>query len=149
MAQNFKNSLARNTGTSPVDILPAADSFDTVVGIRLVNVHASSSINVSVYIVSTGPVTTYLVKSAPIPFAEYHKCSSIPVSLSLSISINKYGFPIRAGLVYSESRFLGLDPKTTITLGTGKDFGRINNIIKRIKSYKHHKMIPKIRYGPN
>ena len=67
MAQNFKNSLARNTGTSPVDILAAADSFDTVVGIRLVNVHASSAINVSVYIISTGPVTTYLVKSAPIP----------------------------------------------------------------------------------
>ena len=67
MAQNFKNQLARNTGTSPVDILAAADSFDTVVGIRLVNVHASSAINVSVYSISTGPVTTYLVKSAPIP----------------------------------------------------------------------------------
>ena len=67
MAQNFKNQLARNTGTSPVDILAAADSYDTVVGIRLVNVHASSAINVSVYIISTGPVTTYLVKSAPIP----------------------------------------------------------------------------------
>ena len=67
MAQNFKNQLARNTGTSPVDILAAADSFDTVVGIRLVNVHASSAINVSIYIISTGPVTTYLVKSAPIP----------------------------------------------------------------------------------
>jgi hypothetical protein len=67
MAQNFKNQLARNTGTSPVDILAAADSYDTVVGIRLVNVHASSAINVSIYIISTGPVTTYLVKSAPIP----------------------------------------------------------------------------------
>ena len=44
-----------------------ADSFDTVVGIRCANVHASSAINVSVYIISTGPVTTYLVKSAPIP----------------------------------------------------------------------------------
>ena len=68
MAQNFKNSLARNTGTSPVDILAQADSFDTVVGIRCCNVHASSAINVSVYINnSTGPTTTYLIKSAPIP----------------------------------------------------------------------------------
>ena len=66
MAQNFKNQLARNTGTTPVDILAQADSFDTVVGIRCSNVHASLAINVSVYIVNSSN-NTYLVKSAPIP----------------------------------------------------------------------------------
>ena len=68
MAQNFRNSLTRNTGTSPVDILPEAlvDSYDAVVGIRLVNVHASSSINVDVYIVRSA-TNYYLIKSSPIP----------------------------------------------------------------------------------
>ena len=68
MAQNFRNSLTRNTGTSPVDILPEAlvDSYDAVVGIRLVNIHATVSITVDVYI-SRSSVTYYLIKSAPIP----------------------------------------------------------------------------------
>jgi len=64
MAQNFKNSITRNTGTSPVDILAAANSFDAVVGIRLVNV-ASASITVDVYIVRSA-TNYYLIKSAPI-----------------------------------------------------------------------------------
>tara|TARA_R100000963_G_C4594593_1_gene70551 strand:+ start:322 stop:660 length:339 start_codon:yes stop_codon:yes gene_type:complete len=68
MAQNFRNSLTRNTGTSPVDILPEAlvDSYDAVVGVRLVNVHASSSISVDVYIVRSA-TNYYLIKSSPIP----------------------------------------------------------------------------------
>ncbi len=68
MAQNFRNSITRNTGTTPVDILPEAlvDSYDAVVGVRLVNIHASSTINVDVYIVRSS-VTYYLIKSAPIP----------------------------------------------------------------------------------
>ena len=64
MAQNFKNSITRNTGASPVDILAAANSFDAVVGIRLVNV-ASASITVDVYIVRSA-TNYYLIKSAPI-----------------------------------------------------------------------------------
>ena len=64
MAQNFKNSITRNTGTSPVDILAAANSFDAIVGIRLVNV-ASSSITVDVYIVRSS-TNYYLIKTAPI-----------------------------------------------------------------------------------
>ena len=68
MAQNFKNQLVYTAiGTGATEILATSNSFDAVVGIRLVNVHASSAINVSIYIISTGPVTTYLVKSAPIP----------------------------------------------------------------------------------
>ena len=68
MAQNFRNCLTRNTGTSPVDILPEAlvDSYDAVVGVRLVNVHASSSISVDVYIVRSA-TNYYLIKSSPIP----------------------------------------------------------------------------------
>ena len=68
MAQNFRNSLTRNTGTSPVDILPEAlvDSYDAVVGVRLVNVHASSRISVDVYIVRSA-TNYYLIKSSPIP----------------------------------------------------------------------------------
>ena len=36
MAQNFRNSLTRETGATPVDILPEAlvDSYDAVVGVR-------------------------------------------------------------------------------------------------------------------
>ena len=66
MAQNFRNSITRNTGATPVAILPEAlvDSYDAVVGIRLVNV-ASSSITVDVYITRSA-TNYYLIKSAPI-----------------------------------------------------------------------------------
>ena len=66
MAQNFRNSITRNTGVTPVAILPEAlvDSYDAVVGIRLVNV-ASASITVDVYIVRSA-TNYYLIKSAPI-----------------------------------------------------------------------------------
>ena len=55
------------------------------------------------------------------------------------------GFPIRAGLVYSESPFKVLDDKTTLTLGTGKsfknlflDFALNYNMLK----YSHHDLFP-------
>ena len=35
------------------------------------------------------------------------------------------GFPIRAGLVYSESIYKSIDPKSVLTLGTGKTFGKV------------------------
>ena len=66
MAQNFRNSITRNTGTSPVDILPEAlvDSYDAVVGIRLTNTTVAS-INVDVYIVRSA-TNYYLIKTTPI-----------------------------------------------------------------------------------
>ena len=66
MAQNFRNYITRNTGATPVDILPAAqvDSYDAVVGIRLANVHASTDIEVDVYIVRTN--NYYLIKAVPV-----------------------------------------------------------------------------------
>ncbi len=65
MAQNFRRYIARNTGTSPATIF-TADSYDTVIGIRCANVHASSSANVDVYI-NDGSDDYYLIKNAPIP----------------------------------------------------------------------------------
>ena len=64
MAQNFRNQVARNTGTSPVDILAQADSYDTVIGIRCTNI-ATTAINVDVYIIRSS-TNYYLIKSAPI-----------------------------------------------------------------------------------
>jgi len=64
MAQNFRNQIARNTGTSPVDILAEADSYDTVIGIRCANI-AATAINVDVYIIRSS-TNYYLIKSAPI-----------------------------------------------------------------------------------
>tara|TARA_R110000744_G_scaffold213239_1_gene332163 strand:- start:7 stop:336 length:330 start_codon:yes stop_codon:yes gene_type:complete len=64
MAQNFRNQVARNTGTSGVDILAQADSYDTVIGIRCTNV-ATTAINVDVYIIRSA-TNYYLIKSAPI-----------------------------------------------------------------------------------
>tara|TARA_Y100001951_G_C11064885_1_gene142872 strand:- start:44 stop:373 length:330 start_codon:yes stop_codon:yes gene_type:complete len=65
MAQNFRRYIARNTGTGPATIF-TADSFDTVIGIRCANVHATSSVSVSVYI-NDGSADYYLIKTAPIP----------------------------------------------------------------------------------
>ena len=64
MAQNFRNQVTRNTGTSPVDILAEADSYDTVIGIRCTNI-ATTAINVDVYIIRSS-TNYYLIKSAPI-----------------------------------------------------------------------------------
>jgi len=64
MAQNFRRTTSNNVGTSVASVY-TADSYDTIVGIALTNVH-SSSINVDVYI-NDGSNDIYLVKSAPIP----------------------------------------------------------------------------------
>ena len=65
MAQNFRNQITRNTGTSPVDILAVADSYDAVIGIRCANV-AATTINVDVYIIRSA-TNYYLIKTVPIP----------------------------------------------------------------------------------
>ena len=65
MAQNFRNQITRNTGTSAVDILAQADSYDTVIGIRCANT-AGTSVNISVY-VKNGSDTYFIIKDAPIP----------------------------------------------------------------------------------
>ena len=64
MAQNFRRYPKNNVGTSVEDVY-TADSYDTIVGTALTNVH-TSSIDVDVYI-NDGTNDIYLVKSAPIP----------------------------------------------------------------------------------
>ena len=50
MAQNFRNYLTRNTGTSAVDALGgAANSYDTLISVRMANV-TTSTIAVDVYL---------------------------------------------------------------------------------------------------
>ena len=64
MAQNFRRFTGNNIGASPSTIL-TADSFDTIVGIHVTNIH-TSAINVDVYI-NDGANDIYLVKGAPVP----------------------------------------------------------------------------------
>jgi hypothetical protein len=66
MAQNFRNQLTHTAiGTSYTDILAQANTFDTVVGIRLVNV-TGTSINVTAAIENSSN-TTELIVNCPIP----------------------------------------------------------------------------------
>ena len=65
MAQNFRNYLTRETGTSAVDALGgAANSFDTLISVRMANV-TTSTINVEAYI-RRSSANYYLIKNAPI-----------------------------------------------------------------------------------
>ena len=64
MAQDFTRYKARLTGTSAATLF-TANSNDTIVGISVANVTASS-VNASVFI-NDGTNDFYLVKDAPIP----------------------------------------------------------------------------------
>ena len=65
MAQNFRNYLTRETGTSAVDALGgAANSFDTLISVRMANV-TTSTINVEAYI-RRSSANYYLIKNAPV-----------------------------------------------------------------------------------
>jgi len=66
MAQNFRNQLTHTAiGTAYTDILNQVDSFDTVVGIRLINT-TGSSINVHCAVENSSN-DTELIANAPIP----------------------------------------------------------------------------------
>ncbi len=65
MAQNFRNYLTRNTGTSAVDALGgAANSFDTLISVRMANI-TTSTITVEAYI-RRSSANYYLIKNVPI-----------------------------------------------------------------------------------
>jgi len=64
MAQNFRAYTANNVGTSAATLF-TANSYDTVVGIHVTNVH-TAAVNVDVYI-NDGSNDIYLIKDAPIP----------------------------------------------------------------------------------
>jgi len=64
MAQNFRRYTSNNVGTGAATLF-TSDSYDTVVGISVSNVTASSVI-ASVYI-NDSSNDIYLIKDAPIP----------------------------------------------------------------------------------
>ena len=64
MAQDFRNNLQRNVGTSAVDLV-VGGNYDAVIGIRCCNVSAST-IAVDVYIVNGGN-NHYLAKDVSVP----------------------------------------------------------------------------------
>jgi len=85
------------------------------------------------------------------PYSYYLKNDIMEYRFGFEYSPIK-GFPIRAGLVYSESPFKVLDDKTTLTLGTGKsfknlflDFALNYNMLK----YSHLDLFPSNTYGFN
>tara|TARA_E500000318_G_C3559952_1_gene212957 strand:+ start:1792 stop:2118 length:327 start_codon:yes stop_codon:yes gene_type:complete len=63
MAQNFRRYTSNDIGTSAATVF-TADSYDTIVGISVANI-AASTINVDVYI-NDGSNDIYLIKGAPI-----------------------------------------------------------------------------------
>jgi hypothetical protein len=66
MAQNFRNQLTHTAiSTSYTDILTQVNSYDTVVGVRLINV-TGTAINVHCAIENNSN-TTELISNAPIP----------------------------------------------------------------------------------
>ena len=64
MAQNFRRYVFNNVGTA-AETLFTANSYDTIVGISVANV-AATSVIASVYI-NDGTDDIYLVKDAPLP----------------------------------------------------------------------------------
>ena len=64
MAQNFRNDLQRNVGTSPVDLV-VGGNFDAVIGIRICNTSASTVL-ASCQIVNGGN-DHFLAKNVSIP----------------------------------------------------------------------------------
>jgi hypothetical protein len=64
MAQNFRRYTSNDVGTSAATLF-TSDSYDTVVGISVANV-AATSVIASVYI-NDGTNDIYLIKDAPIP----------------------------------------------------------------------------------
>ena len=63
MARNFRRYTSNDVGTSAATVF-TADSYDTIVGISVANI-AASTINVDVYI-NDGSNDIYLIKGAPI-----------------------------------------------------------------------------------
>ena len=64
MAQDFRNNLQRNVGTSPVTLITAGD-FDAVIGIRICNV-TTSTVLASCQIVNGGN-DHFIAKNVSIP----------------------------------------------------------------------------------
>jgi len=68
MANSFKNAVTSGIGDSAADVYTApASTTTTVIGMTVANIH-SSAIAVDVTVTDTsGSVTAYIVKAAPVP----------------------------------------------------------------------------------
>ena len=64
MAQNFRNNLQRNVGTSEVTLVTGGD-YDAVIGIRCCNV-VTSTILVDVFI-ENGGIDHFIAKNVSVP----------------------------------------------------------------------------------
>ena len=64
MAQDFERHIHRNIGTATT--VHTANSDDAVIGIRVANTHASTTVKVDAYIASGGN-DYYIIKNAPVP----------------------------------------------------------------------------------
>ena len=83
----------------------------------------------------------------------FNHTTSVP-GIDYEINDYKLGFeyaplnsyPIRAGLVYSESPFKSISPKSILTLGTGIDFGKGINLDVAMNystfNYKYYDILP-------
>ena len=64
MAQDFRNTLNKTIGTSPVTILTAGD-YDAVIGIRCCNI-LTTAITMDVYIINSA-TNYYIAKTVSLP----------------------------------------------------------------------------------
>ena len=64
MAQDFRNVVARDQGTSAAAILTGGN-YDAVIGIRVANI-LTTTVKVDIYVVRSS-VNYYLCKNTPIP----------------------------------------------------------------------------------
>ena len=64
MAQDFERHIHRNIGTATT--VHTSNSDDAIIGIRVANTHASTTVKVDAYIASGGN-DYYIIKNAPVP----------------------------------------------------------------------------------
>ena len=64
MAQDFERHIHRNIGTATT--VHTSNSDDAIIGIRVANTHASTTVKVDAYIVNGGN-NYYIIKNAPVP----------------------------------------------------------------------------------
>ena len=80
MAQDFRNNLQRNVGTSPVDLV-VGGNYDAVIGIRVTNI-LTSAVTCDCYIDKTGSGT------------DYHICKNLTIPPSSSVELIQGGAKI-------------------------------------------------------
>jgi len=68
MAQDFERTITKDIDASLADIRATANTDDAIVGIRLANTSATTSITVDVLVAdNSNNIVGYVIKNAPIP----------------------------------------------------------------------------------